>query len=458
MNDYQLIIIGTGPGGYVAAVRAAQLGLKTAVVENREIGGTCLNRGCIPTKSLLHTAELYSQMRESALFGLNGEGAGFDFSAVQARKSAVVDKLRCGIEALFKTNKVDVLRGMGTIVGAGSVMVGERVYTADDILIASGSVPARPPIPGLELPGVFTSDELLGGEARRLPRSLVIIGGGVIGVELAGVYAAFGCEVTVVEAMDRILPTMDKEISQNLSMIFKKRGIKVLPAALVERIEQDGDELVCHVTSKEKALSIRAENVLIAIGRKPNTQGLLGEGVALEIERGRIITGSCFRTSMEHVYAIGDVASKVQLAHVAEAQGVACAEHIAGRKPSVDVSLIPSCIYTSPEIAAVGLSEADCKERGIRAVCGKYVMHSNAKTMIANGERGFIKVVAEAETGRLLGAQMMCERATDMISELSSAILNGLTCAQLRAVMRPHPTFSEGVSSALESLESALHK
>jgi len=456
MNDYQLIIIGTGPGGYVAAVRAAQLGLKTAVVENREIGGTCLNRGCIPTKSLLHAAELYSQMRESALFGLSGDGVGFDFFAVQERKGAVVDKLRCGIEALFKTNKVDVLRGLGTIVGAGSVMVGERVYTADDILIASGSVPSRPPIPGLELPGVFTSDELLGGEAHLL-RSLIIIGGGVIGVELAGVYAAFGCEVTVVEAMDRILPTMDKEISQNLSMIFKKRGIKVLAAALVERIEQDGDELVCHLTSKEKTLSIRAENVLVAIGRRPNTQGLLDEGVTLEIERGRIVTDACFRTSMEHVYAIGDVSSKVQLAHAAEAQGIACAEHIAGGKPSVDVSLIPSCIYTSPEIAAVGLTEADCKAQGISAVCGKYVMHSNAKTVIVNGERGFIKVVAEAETGRLLGAQMMCERATDMISELSSAILNGLTCAQLRAVMRPHPTFSEGVSSALESLESTLH-
>ena len=457
MSDYQLIVIGSGPGGYTAALKAAQLGLKTAIVEDRNVGGTCLNRGCIPTKSLLHSAELYGSMRDATLFGLAAERVSFDFDAICARKDSVVEKLRDGIEGLFKTNKIDLLRGTGAIIAQGQVRVGEHTYTADNILIATGSVPARPPIPGLELPGVVTSDELL-GKRWELPKSLVIIGGGVIGVELASVCAALGCQVTVIEALERILPTMDREISQNLAMIFKKRGILVRTSSRVERIEQAEHGLVCKLTSKDQAVTVDAESILVAIGRKPNTQGLLGEGVTLEMERGRIITDGSFHTSLSHVYAIGDVASTVQLAHLAEAQGVACAEIIAGHVPSVDVTLVPGCIYTSPEIASVGLSEADCKQRGIAAVSGKYVMHSNARTVIVGGERGFIKIVAEAGTGKLLGAQLMCERATDMISELSSAILNGLTCEQMRAVMRPHPTFNEGISQALEALENALKK
>ena len=454
MSDYQLLVIGAGPGGYVAALKAAKLGLKTAIVEGRDVGGTCLNRGCIPTKALLHTAEVYTQAKEGAFLGVNAEGISVDFAAAQRRKNEVTEKLRLGIEGLFKQKKVDLLRGTGTILAPGKVSVDGKEYTADHILIATGSVPARPPIPGLE--HALTSDDLLEGEGRMFS-SLVIIGGGVIGVELASVYNALGCHVTILEAMDRILPNMDREICQNLTMILKKRGVEIYPSSMVSAVEKMEDgTLSVRYTNKGTENTAQGEAVLCAIGRRANTAGLFGEGFSLDMERGRILTDENFQTSVPGIYAIGDVTAKIQLAHVASAQGTACVEKLAGKAAPADLALIPSCIYTSPEIACIGITADEAKAAGRSVKVGKFVMFANGKTVISNGERGFIKIVADAESGVVLGAQLMCERATDMISQLTTAVANGLTAEQLLAVVRPHPTVEEGIGEALDDLADKL--
>lgn len=454
MSDYQLLVIGAGPGGYVAALKAAKLGLKTAIVEGRDVGGTCLNRGCIPTKALLHTAEVYTQAKEGAFLGVNTDGISVDFAAAQRRKNEVTEKLRLGIEGLFKQKKVDLLRGIGTILDPGKVSVDGKEYTADHILIATGSVPARPPIPGLE--HALTSDDLLESEGRMFS-SLVIIGGGVIGVELASVYNALGCHVTILEAMDRILPNMDREICQNLTMILKKRGVEIYPSSMVSAVEKMEDgTLSVRYTNKGTENTAQGEAVLCAIGRRANTAGLFGEGFSLDMERGRILTDENFQTSVPGIYAIGDVTAKIQLAHVASAQGTACVEKLAGKAAPADLALIPSCIYTSPEIACIGITADEAKAAGRSVKVGKFVMFANGKTVISNGERGFIKIVADAESDVVLGAQLMCERATDMISQLTTAVANGLTAEQLLAVVRPHPTFEEGIGEALDDLADKL--
>ena len=451
MSDYQVIVIGAGPGGYVAAIKCARLGLKTAIVESRDVGGTCLNRGCIPTKSLLHSAEVYHAVTHSEALGISTGAVSFDFAKMHEKKAEVVTKLRTGVEGLLAANKIDILRGTGVIQGPGSVLVGENTYLADNIIIATGSIPAKPPIPGLELEGVITSDELL-EKTDAFDPSLVIIGGGVIGVEFASVYATLGCSVTVVEAMPRILPTLDADIAQNLNMNLRKKGVKVNAGAMVKQIVKDEDGLTVEFEAKGKMQSVKAGKVLVAIGRRPNTAGLFGEGFSLEMERGRIVTNDKFETSVPGIYAIGDVCSKIQLAHVASCQGIAVAEIIAGHAPTIRLDLVPSCIYTSPEIASIGMTEAEAAEKGIAVKTGKFMMHGNGKTIIAGGERGFIKVVCDAQNGKVLGAQLMCERATDMLSEITTAIVGGMTVEQMQNVVRPHPTFNEGVTEAFEDV------
>lgn len=455
MEQYGLIVIGAGPGGYEAALRASQLGIRTALVERRDAGGTCLNRGCIPTKSLLHAAGIVKEASGGGEWGVNAGELTVDFAAVHRKKAEVTEKLRAGVEGLLKQKKVDLLRGTGTILGPGRVAVDGTEYAADNILIATGSVPARPPIPGLEL--AITSDDVLAPQ-ERVYRSLVIIGGGVIGVELACVYTALGCKVTIVEALERILPNMDREICQNMTMIFKRQGVSVNTGCMVSAVEKDGEELVVRYTCKDQPGEARGEAVLCAIGRRPNTAGLFGEGFQVDMERGRILVDETFQTSVPGVCAIGDVSAKIQLAHVATAQGIACVEHLAGRESPVDLSLVPSCIYTSPEIASVGLTADEAKAAGRAVKMGKAIMSANGKTLIAGGERGFIKVVADAETGVILGAQLMCERATDMLSQFTEAVANGLTAWQLAKVMRPHPTFDEAAAGAVEDLLEKLER
>ncbi len=456
MEHYGLLVIGAGPGGYEAALRAAKLGIRTAVIENRDVGGTCLNRGCIPTKSLLHAAEIATGLEKGGEWGIAAGNLSVDFAAVHRKKTEVTEKLRAGVEGLLKQKKVDILRGTGTILAPGRAAVDGVEYGADHILIATGSVPARPPIPGLE--HAVTSDDVLAPQ-ERVYRSLVIIGGGVIGVELACVYQAMGCQVTIVEAMDRILPNMDREICQNMTMIFKRRGVAVHTGCMVSSVEKDPDGgLVVRYTCKDQPGEARGEAVLCAIGRRPNTEGLFGEGFSVDMERGRILVDGQFQTSATGVYAIGDVSSKIQLAHVAAAQGIACVERLAGREPLTDVNCVPSCIYTSPEIASIGITADEAKAAGRAVKVGKALMSANGKTVIAAGERGFIKIVADASTGVVLGAQLMCERATDMLSELTAAVVNDLTAQQLARVMRPHPTFEEAVSAAVEDLLEKLEK
>lgn len=463
MKEYQLIVIGAGPGGYEAAIRAAQLGLTTALIERRDVGGTCLNRGCIPTKAMLHSAQLYREAANFELFGLHTENTSFDWAKVHQRKNDVVVKLRTGIEQLIKANKIDFFNNSASILGKNDVQLDQgEVIRGENILIATGSVPARPPIPGLDLPNVVTSDELLDDphftQADSLAKEILIIGGGVIGVEFASVFSSFGCHVTIVEAMERILPTMDREISQSLNMVLKKRGVSIHTGAMVEKLEQDENGLVCHFTEKGKAQAVPAQQVLVAIGRRPNTQGLFAEGFEVACERGRIVTDENFRTSVDSIYAIGDVTSKIQLAHMASAQGICAVHTIAGQKPPIDLRYVPGCIYTDPEIASVGITEDEAKQQGIPVKKGKFLITGNGRSLIDEQERGFIKVLAHQETDVILGAQLMCSRATDIVAELATAIVNGLTCAQLAGVIRPHPTFCEGVTEAVEDVHAmAIH-
>lgn len=463
-TNYQLIVIGAGPGGYVAAIRAAQLGLKTAVIENRQVGGTCLNRGCIPTKSMLHAAELYHEaVHNFETLGLHAENVGFDGQKIQDRKEDVVGKLRGGIEQLFKSDGVAHLRGTGTIVDAHTVqftaLEGEgATLTAEHILIATGSVPSNPPVEGMELPNVITSDELL--DMTRFYDHLIVAGAGVIGMEFASLYNAFGKQVTIMASRDRILPKVDKELAQNLTMVLKKRGVKFVHKARLKKITQTPEgQLECWYQDGDAFKGVVGDGVLLAAGRRANTQGLFGPGFALEQdEKGAILVDENFCTNVANIYAIGDVIPGMQLAHVASAQGIAAVEAMLGKERSIDLGVVPDCIYTNPEIASVGLTEEQAKEQGLQVQTGKASMLANGKSMLSLQDRGFIKVVYDVDNDCLVGAQLMCARATDMVNELGTAIVNKLNKHQLASVIRPHPTFGEAVTEAVEDLDGlAIH-
>lgn len=456
---YDLAIVGAGPAGYEAAIRARQLGLTVALIENREMGGTCLNRGCIPTKAILHSSQLYRTAKHFGKFGLCADGLSFDFSAIHHRKEQIVAQLRSGVEKLLHANGVDCYHGKGTLQKANLIVVSDQNGTeeihARRILLATGCVPAVPPIPGTDLPGVVTSDELLALDT--LPRRLVIIGGGVIGAEFATAFSDLDCEVTVIEAMPRILPTMDREISQNLSMILKKRGVRIHTCAKVERIAE-GSPLLCTFTEKETEKKVETDCVLIAVGRRPNTLGLFAENLPIQTSKGFIITDEHHETGLPGVFAVGDAAGGIQLAHAASAQGIEAVEYIAESKQPKASRTIPSCVYTSPEIACVGLTADEAKEKGIAVTVGKALTASLGKSVIENGERGFVKLVFEKDSGVLLGAQLMGERATDLIAGLVQAIDGRLTAQDLVSVVRPHPTFSEAITEAAEdALGGAIH-
>ena len=466
MKEYDLIVIGAGPGGYEAAFEAADLGMKTALVEREALGGTCLNHGCIPTKSLLHTAELFRSVCEAETFGIYAEDLSFDPARMQARKNEIVETLRKGIEANAKKKKVDIIRGSGMLLGDGTVKVTgetEELLHAGKILLATGSRPSVPPIPGVDNPFVVTSDELL--ELNYVMPRLVIIGGGVIGVEFAFLYRALDTEVTVIEAMPQLLPNLDREIAQSLKMLMKKRGINVYTGARVEEITEQDRMLSC-IFSTEKPQrrlpgeaapsgtvrerqSVEADMVLVAVGRRPCTDGLFAPGCEPAMERGRILVNERYETSLPGVYAIGDVTGGIMLAHAATAAGRNAVRYMAGLDACIDTRFVPSCIYTEPEIASVGLTLDEAKAAGIDADSNKVVMSANGKTVLSGAERGYIRVVFEKSSGKLLGAEMMCERATDMISEFTEALSAGLTLSDLSRVVRPHPTFSEAITDAV---------
>ena len=463
-NKYQLIVIGAGPGGYVAAVRAAQLGFKTAVIDAREAGGTCLNRGCIPTKSFLHTAELFHEAEANfETLGLHAENVSYDMGKILQRKNDVVSRLRGGVEHLFKVNGIDYLQGIGTIMSNDSVLFtpheGEKtlLYT-DKILIATGSVPSNPPVEGMDLPNVITSDELLNMD--HLYDHLIVAGAGVIGMEFAFFYNSMGKNVTIMASRDRILPKVDKEVTQNLEAVLKQRKVKIVKKARLKKITKAEDgQLECWYLDGEEYKSVKGDGVLLAAGRAPNTKDLFGPGVSVETdEKGAVKVDENFVTSMENVYAIGDVIPGTQLAHVASAEGISAVEHMAGLERSTDLSAVPDCIYTLPEIACVGMTEEAAKEAGLNVRVGKSIMQTNGKSLVAMQTRGFIKVVYDEDNDRLVGAQLMCARATDIINELSDAIVNKLSKKQLLAVIRPHPTFGEAINEAIADLDfMAIH-
>lgn len=457
MNEFDLIVIGSGPGGYVAAIRAAQYGLKTAVVERRDVGGTCLNRGCIPTKALLHASTLYrASQKEFAEIGLSGQN-GLDWAQLHARKLAVVEKLRGGTEALLKGNKVEIVRGTGTLEKDGSVHVclnegGDCTLRAKNVLLASGSEPDIPATPGFDLPGVISSDDILECVPAKV-RRIAILGGGVIGCEFAAFYNDIGAEVELIVTSPRILRKMDKDLAMQLNSVFKRSGIKITLNTSVNAITREADGLHLKLNTKGREGETVADTVLVAKGRKPYLEGLLGEGVELEMNRKFVKVNENFETSLPGVYAIGDLIGGMQLAHEAEAEGQAAVAHIAGKPVETRPDIIPSCIYTQPEIASVGLCEEEAKEQGIEVKVGKYLMAGNSKAIIEGMDRGFIKLVFAASDEKLLGVHMICGRASDLISEFAMAIANGLTRADLLRGMRPHPTYCEGISEAVEAVE-----
>ncbi|WP_349948675.1 dihydrolipoyl dehydrogenase [Lacrimispora sp. BS-2] len=463
-EQYDLIVIGAGPGGYVAAIKAAKLGMKTAVIENREVGGTCLNRGCVPAKAMLHAAKLYQEVLSGERFGIISKEVSYDYGKVMSYKNETSESLRLGVEQLLKGNKVERISGTGSLTMDGRVRVktteGEEILQAKHILLATGSKPALLPIEGIRLPGIMTSDEMF--QLDHVPENLIIIGGGVIGVEFATVFSSFGSKVTLLEAEERLLPGLDKEISQSVKLLLKKRGVDIHTKAFVRKIEKEGLDFICtygeKVKDKEKIEVLKTPYLLSATGRIPNTDGLLEEGTILKMDRGRIVVKENFETSMPGVFAIGDVIGGIQLAHAASSQGICAVEGMNGKEPSIDLSVVPSCVYTDPEIACVGITEEEAKEKGIETVTGKFLTHANSKSFITKEERGFVKVVTDKETGVLLGVQMMCARATDMIGEMGTAISNKLTAEQLLKAMRAHPTYNESVAEALEDcIGGAIH-
>ncbi len=438
MMKYDVAIIGGGPGGYTAANKASAAGLKTVLFEKNKLGGTCLNRGCIPMKSLIASAGLYKRIREAGIYGIHCDSAAFSYEEILKRKNEVTDTLREGIQKSLQKNKVEIVYGEAKLADAHHISCEGNEYEADHIILATGSVVAKPPIEGIE--SCITSDEILEGD-HPLPESLIIIGGGVIGVEIADALSDLGCRITVIEMFDHLLPNLDKELGQRLAMFFKKKEINVICSAQVRRISSDGVmKQVAYTDKKGQEQTVSAKEVLIATGRRANVSLL--EDAGLQISRG-IVADENGRTNIPSIYVIGDARSgNIQLAHVAEAQGENVIDHILGREPSHDLSVIPSGIYTEPEIAAVGISEQQAKDAGISYATRKYLTGANGKSMIENSESGFAKVIVD-ENETIIGGQLVCMHATELIAELAIAVQKKMTLKQFAEVVHPHPTISE---------------
>ena len=460
MSDYQydLLIIGAGPGGYEAAFYAQEHGMKVAVAEQDKVGGTCLNRGCIPTKALMHSSDVYRDAAHGAEVGVEVEGLRANRVRIGERKDEVLDTLRGGITGLLKKKKIDLLEGTATITGEHTVNItnaqgGSADVNADKILVATGSKPFTPPIPGADLPGVIDSTELIEMGGEEIPE-FVIIGGGVIGIEFATIYADLGDHVTVIEGMDRLLPVIDKEIGRSIKMTLEKKGVDVHVSSPVKKIEQDGSKLAVTLTNKKgEEITVQADKVLMCVGRRPNTAGvfsddLIAEYPELEDAKGFIRVDDEYRTAVPGVYAIGDCIGGIQLAHVSSAEGRNAVAIMNGEEPTINMGTVPSCIYTDPEIAVVGMTADEAKEAGIEAVSKKYPMSANGKTVIAGLDRGFVKLVARADDHRLIGAHLLCGRASDLIGELSVAIGRGMTLEEVANIIHPHPSFAEAIMEA----------
>ncbi|MEG1153953.1 MAG: dihydrolipoyl dehydrogenase [Ruthenibacterium sp.] len=444
MNTFDLCILGAGPGGYVAALEAAGRGKKVALFESRDLGGTCLNRGCIPTKALLRAANVYHEAVTGEALGIHAQNVSYNMGEMHTRVDAVTAQLRGGIAQLLAKANVTLICAAATISAPHTVTANGEDYMSDAILIATGSSPAAPPIPGLDLPGVVNSDALLthgGIDCKRL----VIIGGGVVGVEFAQIYNDLGCDVIILEAMPRLLPPLDREFAQNLSMIFKKRGVAVHTGAMVNEIVKSSDGLLCRFAEKGATAEVAADCVLVCTGRVPNTNNLCAESIDLHAQRGYLPVDAHYQTAVDGIYAIGDVVlGGVQLAHAAEAAARNFVCLLYGDACAKNAALIPSCVFTQPEIASVGLTAEAAKEAGIAVTVRKNLTSANGKALVEGADRGFVKLLFDAEH-TLCGAQLMCPHASEMVGGLAAAIGAGMTEEQLFTTVFPHPTVSETI-------------
>ena len=461
MASYDVIVIGGGPGGYVAAIRAAQLGLKTACVEGREaLGGTCLNVGCIPSKALLHaTHQLHEAEHNFTKMGLMGKSPSVDWKQMQAYKGDVIDSNTKGIEFLFKKNKVDWIKGWASIPAAGQVKVGDEVHEAKNIIIASGSVPST--LPGIEIDEKVVVSSTGALSLAKPPKKLAVIGAGVIGLELGSVYARLGAEVTVIEFLDAITPGMDAEIQKTFQRILKKQGLNFVMGAAVQSVE--AMKTKAKVTYKRRKddseHTLDADVVLVATGRKPYTEGLGLDALGMEMtERGQIKTDAHWQTSVPGIYAIGDVIEGPMLAHKAEDEGMAAAEVIAGKHGHVNYDVIPGVIYTHPEVANAGKTEENLKAEGRAYKVGKFSFMGNGRAKANFAADGFVKILADAETDRILGAHIIGPAAGDLIHEICVAMEFGASAEDLALTCHAHPTYSEAVrEAALACGDGAIH-
>ncbi|MFI9536142.1 dihydrolipoyl dehydrogenase [Nocardia fusca] len=478
MPDFDLLVVGGGPGGYVAAIRAAQRGLRVGLVEKERPGGVCLNWGCIPTKAMLRSAEVLQTIRDAADFGVHTDGIRVDFAAVRARRDAIVGELTEGVAGLLKANGVTVIEGHARLTGPTTVEVfgvggspvfpggpryaadaaadSARTISATDVLIATGSVPARLPVPGADLPGVITSDGAFG--LTEIPDRLVVIGGSAVGVEWAALFATFGSEVTVVERQDRLVPAEDAEIGIALGRSFGKRGITVLTGSTVTAVTRAGEQLRVRVDGPN-GRDLDADVVLVGVGRRPNTGQLGLDAAGIETDaRGFIRVDDRLRTNVEHIWAVGDVTGKALLAHVASHQGLTAADVIAGHDAHIDYTVIPAATFTHPEIAGVGLTEDAARAAGHDVITAKFPFAALGRAKTFGDTEGFAKIVAGARHKEVLGVHIIGPSASDLIAEGALAISLEATLDELTETIHAHPTLGEiGMEAALAGLGLPVH-
>jgi dihydrolipoamide dehydrogenase len=455
-EEFDLVVLGGGTGGYAAALRAAGLGMRVALVERDQVGGTCLHRGCIPTKALLHAAEVHDTVRGAARFGISAGDVTVDWAVVQAYKASVVERMFRGLQALLAHRRVEVVAGTGTLRSPRTVAVGDRELVGRAVVVATGSRPKT--LPGLAVgERVLTSDEAL--VLDRVPRSAIVLGAGSVGVEFASVWASFGCSVTIVEMLPSLLPLEDADVGRELERAFRRRGIRSLVGAKLEEASVGDDAVAATVTVNGKAERLEAEVLLVAVGRGPVTEGIGLEAAGVRTtDRGFIqVQGAC-ETTASGVYAVGDVLDTPQLAHVSFAEGMAAAEHAAGRRPTpIAYDAVPRCTYCHPEVAAVGLTEAQARERGHDVVTSKVSLGAIGKAAILGEPSGFCKVVA-ARDGALLGVHLVGPRVTELVAEAMLAVGWEALPEEVAALIHPHPTLTESFGEAALALAGrALH-
>lgn len=455
MNQFDVAVIGSGPGGYVAAIRCAQLGFKTVIIEKYNVlGGTCLNVGCIPSKALLDSSEHFDVAKnEFETFGIKIDTPKVDLGQMIKRKDDVVEQTTNGIQYLMDKNKITVMHGVGSFESATQIKVTKadnstETIEAKNTIIATGSKPSTLPFITLDKERVITSTEAL--SLKEIPKHLIVIGGGVIGLELGSVYHRLGSEVSVVEYSDRILATMDKAVSKEAQKILKKQGIKVLTSTKVNGVERKGDTVTVTATDKkDKEVSLEGDYVLVAVGRRPYTDNLGLENAGVELdERGRVKVNEHLQTNVANIYAIGDVVRGAMLAHKAEEEGVYVAESLAGQKPHVDYNLIPGVVYTWPEIAAVGKTEEELKDAGVAYKVGNFPMRALGRARASMDTDGFVKILADEKTDEVLGVHMVGARAADMIAEAVVAMEYRASAEDISRICHAHPTYTEAVKEA----------